>query len=314
MVDLAGVATPGEIAALGEKLDALEDAVSIDHNKGSLLAHLVGVWRVLRSGGANTELTDAGLIHSVYSTQFFKQKLFEESDRHKVAETFGAHSENIAWLFCTIDRSSLWATRPPYGFFEDAVAFDYRTRRRIQLEADIANDLFALECANFIDQGYQDRSVGPFHAWALSLVERGVGLDFKTNQSPCALAEEEETLAIDSYLSSSGTFADAELLQLASRLNPLAAEPLIIEAALNAADCRFVEAHGSLMRALDLLPTFGASWDKRLTWPEWVAIVDALGTSVAERKPPLIGSCLTNPADLRNWAIEGNRSDVISRK
>lgn len=303
MTSFAGIVTRDELTELSEYLLPLGPSALIEHNKSSLLAHLVGVWRVLCAGGVSNEIAVAGLIHSVYSTQYFKVALFSEGDRSKLAQVYGERAEHIAWLFCQIDRSSLWASRPQNGFVDNVAALKYASMGSVQIDAEMANTLFLLECANFIDQGYPGRSVGPFHAWALSLVDRGVNLRF-THNKEIFPTEEDELTAIDCYLAQVEATNFAKNLKLAASHAPLAAEPLILIASFLAAEGRFEEADNFLLRARNRLPIFGTSWDKRLSFPEWTEVVNALSLSIESREFQPKGDP-TNPLFLRDWLMTG---------
>ena len=73
------------------------------HKNGTLLDHLLRVYHLLKSIGANDILALAGGLHSVYSTNTYKLScLSYTSDR--IHETFGPEVDRIVRLFCTIDR------------------------------------------------------------------------------------------------------------------------------------------------------------------------------------------------------------------
>lgn len=303
MAKIFSSATSDELVALGTQLHTIQAAALLKHNNGSLLTHLVGVWRVLRAGRVHADVARAGLIHSAYSTQFFKTRLFEASDRQRVARIYGDRTEQIAWLFCRIDRPLLLKARPPQGFIEATLAFDHETHEEIYIDARTANELVLLECANFVDQGYPGQSLGPYHAWALSLTGRGVALDFLSGRPHARLSEEAEIAAIKSYFPDSDRFVGLAGLMCAAHSNPFAAEPLIVSASIAIDEKRFDESRSALALARARLPVFGAAWDKRLSWPEWMAIIAALDRCVATRIRP---SMLGNPVDaiaLREWAI-----------
>lgn len=74
------------------------------------LSHLVGTQRVLREWGADAELCDAGLFHSVYGTEYFDAAT--DAGRTEVREIIGIRAERLAWLWCTIRRDTI---DPPAG-------------------------------------------------------------------------------------------------------------------------------------------------------------------------------------------------------
>lgn len=71
------------------------------------LAHLAGTQKLLQQWGARAALCDAGLFHSVYGTEFFDPGSADPPSREAVREQIGADAEEIAWLWCAIERASL---------------------------------------------------------------------------------------------------------------------------------------------------------------------------------------------------------------
>lgn len=72
------------------------------------LEHLTGTRRILQQWGVRQALSDAGLFHSVYGTEFFAlDESVEAPARTDVQELIGADAEEVAWLWCTIERFSL---------------------------------------------------------------------------------------------------------------------------------------------------------------------------------------------------------------
>lgn len=98
-------------------------AAGAGHSGRTLLAHLVGTRALLESFGARPALCDAGLFHSVYGTEFFPAETLGGEARDAVRARIGAEAEQLAWLWCTVRRSSLAANlaRGPR---------EYRARRR----------------------------------------------------------------------------------------------------------------------------------------------------------------------------------------
>ncbi len=72
------------------------------------LEHLTGTRRLLQQWGARDALADAGLFHSVYGTEFFALgQGVTIPERDDVQALIGADAEEVAWLWCTIERFSL---------------------------------------------------------------------------------------------------------------------------------------------------------------------------------------------------------------
>jgi hypothetical protein len=270
------VATSYERAELGVLLEAIEGASSLEHNNGTLLSHLVGVWRVLRTGGATEAVSRAGLIHSAYSTQFFHSPILEPDQRRATARIFGEEAENLAWLFCKLDRPALWEQRPVGGFTTEVEAREHLGRTIARLDPQTAEVLLAIECANFIDQGYPGKSMGTFHAWASNLTDRGVNLVFPATIGFGQPSENDEREAIELYSSLAPSFAPFDVLERVTELNPYAAEPYILLTIIALTQRDRDKAEEALREARARMAIFGASWDKRLNWASWMAIAFAL--------------------------------------
>lgn len=93
---------------LEKKLSFLRSAntESMEHTDCNLLQHLLGTRQLLADSGARLAVCDAGLFHSVYSTQTFEQTAIPLSRRAEVRELIGEEAENLVWLFCMIRRET----------------------------------------------------------------------------------------------------------------------------------------------------------------------------------------------------------------
>lgn len=72
------------------------------------LTHLAGTRMILQQWGARQALCDGALFHSVYGTEFFTpDETVTIPTRSEVQELIGADAEEVAWLWCTIERTTL---------------------------------------------------------------------------------------------------------------------------------------------------------------------------------------------------------------
>ena len=161
----AGVApTPDE----PKKLAFLngEGAGAVAHTgNGKFDAHLLGVRRVLRAWGAGDDVCDAGLFHSIYGTEGFQGFCIPFERRDDVRALIGERAEQLAYVFCVVDRLSVdndldsppgthaFTARPELGGFaipmpDDAFWFDFITLthadwlEQVEGAAAAANPLF----------------------------------------------------------------------------------------------------------------------------------------------------------------------------
>ncbi len=77
------------------------------HSGRGLFDHLLGTRRLLAEWGARPVLCDAGLFHSVYSTEYYEQKAIPLTMRDEVAQLIGDEAESLVWLFCMMRRETL---------------------------------------------------------------------------------------------------------------------------------------------------------------------------------------------------------------
>jgi len=71
-----------------------------------LFDHLLGTRRLLDEWEARPALCDAGLFHSVYSTERYGLKVIPLSMRDQVQQLIGDEAESLVWLFCMMRRKT----------------------------------------------------------------------------------------------------------------------------------------------------------------------------------------------------------------
>ncbi len=134
-----------------EKLDFLRrrGADQVSHSEHTLLDHLVGVRALLLRWGANADVADAGLFHSVYGTEVFHRPPIPESDRSIVRQLIGEKAERLAWLYCCLHRNefeSAAAHRTPDHIVHHA------TGKPVTIVPDEALALMNLLSADVLEQ------------------------------------------------------------------------------------------------------------------------------------------------------------------
>jgi len=77
------------------------------HSERGLFDHLLGTRRLLVEWEARPALCDAGLFHSVYSTERYELKARPLSMRDEVRQLIGDEAESLVWLFCVMRRNTL---------------------------------------------------------------------------------------------------------------------------------------------------------------------------------------------------------------
>ena len=72
----------------------------------SLLDHLVKMHGLLKSWNSRPALCDAGLFHSIYSTELSHDPAIPLAEREAVRNLIGPEAEHLAWLFCVVESDS----------------------------------------------------------------------------------------------------------------------------------------------------------------------------------------------------------------
>ena len=83
-----------------DKFEFIREHCVSDHSGRLLSDHLINVYRLLKEEGHSEEVCDAGLFHSIYGTEAYKQSSVE--DRNLVCTIIGNEAERLVHLFCTL--------------------------------------------------------------------------------------------------------------------------------------------------------------------------------------------------------------------
>lgn len=76
------------------------------HTGGTYVGHLVAVYRDLGQWGCSPEVRAAGMFHSIYGTEIFKDFALPLGRRRDLAELIGERAELLAYANCAMDRGS----------------------------------------------------------------------------------------------------------------------------------------------------------------------------------------------------------------
>ena len=296
-------ATADEVTAILRS----EGAERLRHGGGrTLLDHLVGTYSVVRRWGQPVWLQRAALIHSVYGTDSYDRQLFPLARRNELAAAAGDEAERLAYLFCVTPRgplfagTHLWARDLPTrstSSGRNANSGDAPTRN--ELDA-----LVLLHMANLAEQARAaDGSPGRWLVRVRDLAELLVDSD--TVLPPlcvsqlAAFSEEDESLTRRAYVEAVSHEGDARTSAsaLAAAVCSIVPEPCVWLA--HVSRCRGDDASATswAAHARKRLLALGISWDKRLTFDEWLAIIEALERSPDE-DPARLSGAITHPRAL----------------
>ena len=118
-----------------EKIEFLKNlgCDDVGHNNQTLLDHLMGVHKLLKSWDTPEYVQDAGLFHSVYGTAYFMPAKGLVDDRQVVKDLIGDQAEEIAWWFCMLEMPRTLQIRDNFEgqLREDLIALDIANREDI---------------------------------------------------------------------------------------------------------------------------------------------------------------------------------------
>jgi hypothetical protein len=118
------------------------------HTERSLLDHLLGTRQLLVEWGARPVLCDAGLFHSIYSTEHYEQQALPLTRRDEVRELIGEEAESLVWLFCMMRREAFFLD---LGKDRSPSVEHRESGERIPLSGTQHQDLLTLLLANSLE-------------------------------------------------------------------------------------------------------------------------------------------------------------------
>lgn len=80
---------------------------SVPHSSTPFLAHLIGVYRDLKTWGVPERVVLAGLFHSIYGTETFQRFSLPLEKRAEIRELIGEEAERLAYINCALTRDSI---------------------------------------------------------------------------------------------------------------------------------------------------------------------------------------------------------------
>ena len=81
---------------------------AMPHSDRGLFDHLLGTRQLLVEWGAQPAVCDAGLFHSIYSTEHYEQTAVPLTRRGEVRQLIGEEAESLVWLFCMMRRETFF--------------------------------------------------------------------------------------------------------------------------------------------------------------------------------------------------------------
>ena len=119
------------------------------HSGQSLLDHLLGVRGILKDWGGSDVLLAAGLFHSVYGTESFRQEALPTTLRSEVRDVIGAAAERLAYVFGAMEKTTFDASVARGTAFS---VVDRHTGKTTKLDEAEWAALCTLVVANWLEQ------------------------------------------------------------------------------------------------------------------------------------------------------------------
>lgn len=252
----------------------------------TLKDHLHGTMRILLHWRQPQDVVAAGLLHSIYSTDVYRQQLVPLSQAATVRRIAGASTERLVRLFCSMRRESFFENLSghearPWSHIRVAC---HRGPAHVNISREDAGKLLIVHMANVSEQTRRhDASPG---IWVSAVSRWGVLARPLTTRIPpifssCTtqVSVENEKIAGERYragldrLGESTRAARSEFSAAMKHL-PWIAEPRIFLSFAALLDGRWSDAFLHATAARTSLQEWGTAWDKRFGFDEWGAIVN----------------------------------------
>jgi hypothetical protein len=123
-------------------------AGKIPHVRGSLLDHLSRIEQMLKTWETPEHVQLAGLFHSVFGTDHFKEQVLQQDDMDRVRLLIGDEALRLVTLFSSIDRFTFSSKRLPSGYS----ALHKDTYTPVPLSREETSGLLHILLANAMDQ------------------------------------------------------------------------------------------------------------------------------------------------------------------
>ena len=124
------------------------------HDAKTLYEHLSNVEKILRICDCDESVCLAGLFHSIYGTEFYKNK--PTDDRKLIKEIIGERAEKLVWIFCNAKRPFCW-------FFGQVIPL--KDGSFVRVDNKMMKDLHMIEGANLLEQHDGLHEIVAFSSW-----------------------------------------------------------------------------------------------------------------------------------------------------
>lgn len=261
-----------EDSRLRAALSLIAPSARVDHSGASLWNHLLGTYEILRGWGVCADVCLAGLIHSIYSTQYFRTAIVSSTRRKVIASKVGERAERLAHLFCTVDRQAIREAVLPLHGRKGVSLPRHGSGRTVRISGDTLQALRLIDLANELEQ--MQREPGPPFAGLGEVCAgfRSIGF-VPSHLSADALSIDAngERRLVRHYckaVRAPGVRAQRLLTRCIAEA-PRCAEPRLLLAAAQLTAGDTAAAYRNARAALDDLRGWAAAWDARVSRLAW---------------------------------------------
>jgi len=137
-----------EAKAILEKLDKY-NLDGFKHTDEGLVNHLMGTYNILKDWACSKNLCIAGLCHSIYGTESYRNNPVDVSERNQIRDLIGDEAEKIVYYFGAHVKDTLWEN---LDRDKDYYFLDRLESKEISISTGELSDLITLTLANWLEQ------------------------------------------------------------------------------------------------------------------------------------------------------------------
>lgn len=252
----------------------------------TLRDHLHGTMEILAHWHQPDEVVRAGLLHSVYATDAYRDQLIPFSERKVVTKVAGAAAERLAYFFGSIRRKAFFDSVGRLKPDCETMSIACHTGKSLTLSRHEAGDLLVIYMANAAEQ--TRASNGSPGLWLSAVSTWGCRARALAKRVPPVFHSCSRRISIDDeraarlcyisgleILSTNRRAAFDQFVAAAERL-PWVAEPRVLLAYTSMRERQWMGALQHGRAAQENLEHWGTSWDKRLPFRDWKSILSSI--------------------------------------
>jgi len=266
-------------------------ADGISHSGRSLYQHLCGVEAVLRAWEQPEDMRNAGMFHSIYSTERFHHATLPINERPQLQAVIGEQAERLVYLFAVLPRSAVFEaanSRPPLASDDYAELPCHRDSAIVvRVSGTEISRLALLHMANRLEQASKPATGIGF--WLSNMSDHVRSLRAAGQALPEVLAGlgritlDDERRLHSLYLQGVALLQGDDprgaltFLDGACRDCGFVGEPYLMLAVAYRLLGELQPAQQAARKGRALLEGWGSPWHKRLSMDNWCALADLIG-------------------------------------